>query len=90
MDNIKNLETLLECLQQEQDSCFSDTKILDQPLMDNYSYEQSRKESEAAIGIDVDHVEIDENGNKVVYLFRNSKYRKSSNEQAPVLKKTRK
>lgn len=90
MNNIKNVETMLEYLQQEQESCFSDTNNLDQPLMDDYTYKQMRKEGEAAIGISVDHVEKDENGNNTIYLFRNLKYRKYSNEQGPVLQKIRK
>lgn len=90
MNNIKNMETLLEYLQQEQENCFSDTNNLDQPLMDDYTYKQARKEGETAVGISVDHVEIDGDGNKTVYLFRNLKYKKYGNEQGPVLRKRRK
>lgn len=76
MYNIKNIETLLEYLQREQESLFSDTNNLDKSVMNTYTYEQSKKESEVAVGIDVDHVEIDANGNKVLCLFRNLKYEK--------------
>ena len=80
MNNIKNMDTLLEYLQQEQESCFSDTNNLYKAFIDARAFEQSKKESEVAVGIDVDHVEIDANGNKVLCLFRNLKYEKNSSE----------
>ena len=75
-NNVENLETLLQGLQQEQESFFSDTDNLEQPLMGDYTYNQARKECEAAVGIDVEYIEIDKNGNKTLCLFRNLKYKK--------------
>lgn len=90
MNNVENLDNLLEYLQQEQENCFSDTNNLDQPLMDDYSYKQAKEEFDRVLGISVEHVEIDGDGNKTVYLFRNLKYKKYGNEQGQVLRKRRK
>lgn len=58
MNNVENLDTLLEYLQQEQENCFSDTNNLEQPLMDDYSYKQAKEEFDRVLGISADKLEL--------------------------------
>lgn len=58
MNNVENLDTLLEYLQQEQENYFSDTNNLEQPLMDDYSYKQAKEEFDRVLGISADKLEL--------------------------------